>query len=236
MSLADSRWPELAGPPDRTLLVPLGSVEQHGPHLPLDVDTRVAVRVAGAAAESSTGGTLLLAPALAFGASGEHETFPGTVSIGTETLRVLLVEFGRSACRWARRVVFVNGHGGNLEALRDAVALLRAEGRDAAWFGCRVAGGDAHAGRTETSIMLALDPAVVRPERARRGNTTPLAELMPAMRAGSVRAVSPSGVLGDPTGASAAEGHDVLTAITAALTAALARWTPAPDGELRTAS
>ena len=72
----------------------------------------------------------MLAPAIGYGASGEHEGFPGTVSIGTSALRLLLVEFGRSASQWASRLVFVNGHGGNVEALAAAVALLRYEGRD----------------------------------------------------------------------------------------------------------
>ena len=106
-----------------TLIVPVGSTEQHGPHLPLDTDTRIAVAVAHRAAADRGH---LLAPAIAYGASGEHQGFPGTVSIGTAALRTVLVEYGRSACDWAGRLVFVNGHGGNTEALRDAVALLRA--------------------------------------------------------------------------------------------------------------
>ena len=71
-----------------------------------------------------------MAPAIAYGASGEHQSFAGTISIGTEALTMLLVEYGRSAACWARRLVFVNGHGGNVAALADAVARLRAEGRD----------------------------------------------------------------------------------------------------------
>ncbi len=72
----------------------------------------------------------MVAPPIGYGASGEHESFSGTVSIGTSALRLLLVEFGRSAASWARRLVFVNGHGGNVEALAAAAALLRYEGRD----------------------------------------------------------------------------------------------------------
>src|SRR5215204_2153898 len=87
------------------VLVPVGSVEQHGPHLPLDTDTRIAAAVAARAAT----GALLVAPPVAYGASGEHEGFAGTVSIGHEALRLLLVELGRSASRWAARLVFVNG-------------------------------------------------------------------------------------------------------------------------------
>lgn len=218
VNLGDQRWPELAGPAAATLLVPIGSTEQHGPHLPLDTDTRIADAVArGAAAQ--LGPEVLVAPAVSYGAAGEHETFPGTVSIGTDGLRAVLVELGRSAGRWARRLVFVNGHGGNVQALRDAVQLLHTEGRAVRWYGCalRDAGfpSDAHAGRTETSIMLAVAPRTVRLDVARAGNTQPLADLLPAMRAGSVRAVTENGVLGDPSGASAEEGRAMLTALVA---------------------
>jgi creatinine amidohydrolase len=210
------------------MLVPVGSLEQHGPHLPLDTDARIAAAVA---ARAAVGGELLVAPTVAYGASGEHEGFAGTVSLGHDALRLLLVELGRSAARWAGRLVFVNGHGGNVATLVDAVELLRYEGRDAAWFGCDP-GGDAHAGRTETSMVLALDPALVRAERA-AGNTAPLHELLPAMRAGGVGAVSPNGVLGDPAGASAAEGERLLTELASMLLAAVAGWAPEPSGRLR---
>jgi creatinine amidohydrolase len=210
------------------LLVPVGSTEQHGPHLPLDTDARVAAAVASRAA---AGTDVLVASPIAYGASGEHEAFAGTVSIGHEALRLLLVELGRSAARWAARLVFVNGHGGNVPTLVDAVTRLRYEGRDAAWFPC-APGGDAHAGRTETSLVLALDSALVRPG-AEAGNPAPLDELLPAMRTGGVAAVSPNGVLGDPAGASAAEGERLLTAMATQLAAAVARWTPDPTGRLR---
>jgi mycofactocin precursor peptide peptidase len=223
--LGEHVWPEIDGRP--TVLVPVGSTEQHGPHLPLDTDARVAATVA---ARAAAGTNLLVAPPIAYGASGEHEGFPGTVSIGHEALRLLLVELGRSAARWAGRVLFVNGHGGNVPTLVDAVRLLRYEGRDAAWLAC-APGGDAHAGRTETSLMLALDPACVRPEWA-AGNTAPLGDLLPAMRAGGVAAVSANGVLGDPSGASPDEGERLLAAMAAELVAALARWTPDTSGRV----
>jgi mycofactocin system creatininase family protein len=207
------------------LLVPVGALEQHGPHLPLGTDTAVATTVAGRAG-------LPVTPPIAFGASGEHEGFPGTVSIGTEVLATVLVETGRSACRWARRLCFVNGHGGNLPALVAATTLLRAESRDVAWHSCGVPGADAHAGRHETSLMLALAPDDVRPDVAAAGNTAPIAELMPAIRAGSVASVSPNGVLGDPAGASAGEGAETTSVMVAALLDALADWRVDERGRL----
>jgi mycofactocin precursor peptide peptidase len=213
------------------LLVPLGALEQHGPHLPLDTDARVAVAVARSAAADDD--SLLVAPPLTYGASGEHEGFPGTLSIGHEALRAVLVELGRSAARWASRLVFINGHGGNLPTVPAAVAQLRSEGRDATWWPCAPADGDAHAGRTETSILLALDPTAVRQDAAEPGATAPLADLLPALRAGGVAAVSPNGVLGDPMGATAAEGEQLLRELSEALGARLARWLPDETGRLR---
>lgn len=228
--LGERTWNELDGPAPRTVLIPVGSLEQHGPHLPLDTDARIAAAVARRAAGDDP--AVLLAPPLAYGASGEHEGFPGTLSIGHAALRAVLVELGRSAGAWASRLVFVNGHGGNLPTVPDAVALLRHESRSVAWYACAVPDGDAHAGRTETSILLALDPSVVRTEAATAGNTAPLRELLPALRAGGVTAVSRNGVLGDPAGASAEEGHRLLDAMAGALRAGLADWSPGPDGRL----
>ena len=217
------------------LIVPVGSIEQHGPHLPLDTDTRIAGAVAAAAA-AHLSGDALLAPALAYGASGEHQGFPGTVSIGTAALTTVLVEYGRSACGWAARVVFVNGHGGNVDALRAAVGLLRDESRDAAWCSCAVpegSEGDAHAGHTETSLLLHLSPGLVRTDEMCAGNTEPLAGLMPALRRGGVAAVSSSGVLGDPTTATAQAGADLFAAMVDDCVARLRRWNPDDTGMLR---
>ncbi|MEO6793095.1 MAG: mycofactocin biosynthesis peptidyl-dipeptidase MftE [Mycobacterium sp.] len=220
-----------------TLLVPVGSTEQHGPHLPLDTDTRIAQALARAVAERlaapQTGQDWPVAPAVAYGASGEHQSFPGTISIGTDALTRLLVEYGRSACCWAQRVVFVNGHGGNVPALVDAVGLLRFEARDVVWLPCAAAGTDAHAGHAETSLLLHLSPEEVRFDRARPGNSAPLAQLLPQMRLGGIAAVSAVGVLGDPTTASADEGQRLFAEMVNGGVAAIDAWAPGPDGMLR---
>ncbi|WP_078284384.1 mycofactocin biosynthesis peptidyl-dipeptidase MftE [Mycobacteroides chelonae] len=219
-----------------TLFTPLGSTEQHGPHLPLDTDTRIANAVATAAAgelAADTGdGRTALAPAIAYGSSGEHQSFAGTISIGTEALTRVLVEYGRSATQWCRRIVFVNGHGGNIEATVSAVRLLRSEGRDIAWWACAVEGGDAHAGHVETSLLLHISPENVRREEVLAGNSAPLRELMAPMRAGGVAAVSAIGVLGDPTTASSQEGARMLATMTRQCADAVRRWTPDADGRL----
>ncbi len=223
-----------------SLIVPLGSTEQHGPHLPLDTDTRIAEAVSRSVAvqlrETTTPGvdqpTWLVASAISYGASGEHESFPGTISIGLAALEHLLVEFGRSACNWAGRIVFVNGHGGNVAALSAATALLRDEGRDVAWCPCTAAGADAHAGHTETSVLLHLSPADVWVEESVVGNTAPLPELLPALRSGGVAAVSPVGVLGDATTASAAEGARIFTEMVGSCVCRISTWRPGPGGML----
>ena len=113
-----------------------------------------------------------------------------------------------------------------------AVPLLRSEGRDVAWFPCGVAGGDAHAGRTETSLMLHVEPERVVQDRT-AGVTTPIGELLPRLRAEGVRAVSPTGVLGDPAGASAEEGAVLLEGLVERLVAAARAWTVDAHGRVR---
>ncbi|CAO5172460.1 Mycofactocin precursor peptide peptidase [Frankia sp. AiPs1] len=259
MILGDSTWPDLEG--RRPILVlPVGSTEQHGPHLPLDTDMRVAMAVSLGLADRLT--PLLVAPALPFGASGEHAGFPGTLSLGTEVLARVMIEIVRSADDTASGVVLVNGHGGNLEGLRQATSVLGAEGRrvllwaptaalaraarpprpatprasDPATLtglaapadpagrpgpaGTMSVAGDLHAGRTETSLLLHLAPQHVRLDRATAGPVPSLDALV----AHGVAALSSSGVLGDPTGASAAEGACLLAAYIDHATEHLLAW------------
>jgi mycofactocin precursor peptide peptidase len=221
------------------LLVPVGSTEQHGPHLPLGMDTLIAEAVAGRSADvlREAGVDVLTAPALAYGSSGEHQHFAGTVSIGLEALQLLLVELARSAGSWAGPCVFVNGHGGNVPAVVAAVRQLRYEGHDVGWAACAAtrerdgAPIDSHAGRIETSLALILVPEDVRLDRAEPGALEPLSALLPRMRVGGVASVSPNGVLGDPSGASAQEGLRLLWGMVADVVSSVLAW--APDGQGR---
>ncbi|MFE6822222.1 mycofactocin biosynthesis peptidyl-dipeptidase MftE [Streptomyces sp. NPDC057690] len=211
--LAHTVWPEV--PTGSALvLVPVGSTEQHGPHLPLNTDSVIARAVADRVATRLPGPVpVLVAPTLSYGNSGEHAGFPGTLSIGHEALRIVLIEMVRSLALWAARVVFVNGHGGNVRTLDEVVGLLREERHDVAWTGCAFPGGDAHAGRAETSVMLHLAANDVALGAAAAGDTRPIGELMPELIAGGVQSVAANGVLGDPAGASAAEGRALLDAL-----------------------
>jgi creatinine amidohydrolase len=221
IELARRVWPD-AATGSELLAVPLGSLEQHGPHLPLATDAHIADMVARQYADRRSG--VVVAPVVAYGASGEHEDFPGTISIGHEALELLIVELVRSATRTFAHVLLVNGHGGNARPLGRAVQRLTGEGHSVLGWTPVVEGGDAHAGRTETALMLALAPAHVQLGAAEAGNTTPIATLLPAIRKSSVRAVAPNGVLGDPAGATAHEGYALLEQLVDDLANAVDRW------------
>lgn len=231
--LADLSWPRVPG--SAIVLVPIGSLEQHGPHLPFDTDTRIASAAAAQAADllAAGGHDVVVVPALPIGASGEHQDFPGTVSMGHEALRLVLVEIVRSLSTWAGRIVLVNGHGGNVPTLRDALTQMRVEGHDVSWFPCAFESSvDAHAGADETSVMLHLDPSRVAMDRAEAGRTEPLQQLLPDLMAQGVRPVSPNGVLGDPTSADAARGEALLGGLVERLTRAVVAGDARADGLL----
>lgn len=209
-------WPDLVERPP-VVVVPVGSCEQHGPHLPLGTDTIIA----GALAERAVArlDDAVLAPPLTITASGEHQAFPGTLSLGTAVVTEMLVELARSA-DWSAGIVLVNGHGGNHDAVSAAVARTAAEGRRMIAWWPRVPTEpddqlDLHAGRTETSLLLAIDPALVDLAAAEEVRAVALdAAGMTRLRAEGVHAVSDSGVLGDPSGATTEHGRRLLDALT----------------------
>jgi mycofactocin system creatininase family protein len=222
--LGNMTWTELGGLDPtgsernaRSLVVPVGSCEQHGPHLPLDTDTVIATALASDLVARRD--DCVLAPAITVSASGEHQGFPGTLSIGTDVMATMIVELARSA-DWAAGIVFVNGHGGNLVAMQRASAILRGEARNVLVWWPHVLGGDPHAGHTETSLMLVLAPDQVRLGAATPGPIPPLDDLI---RHG-VRPLSATGVLGDPTGANIGDGQEILRTLTDGLAAAVAEW------------
>jgi creatinine amidohydrolase len=212
--LADRTWTELDGSDEPILVVPLGSTEQHGPHLPLGTDTFIAAALCEALVEARE--DLVAGPAIPVGASGEHQGFPGVISTGTETLAAVLVEVARSARAWTRGIVFVSGHGGNAAAIERALRVMEAEGDVSCVVTASSPGADAHAGRAETSLLLLLAPGLVRETVAVAGETRALSEIIGELRDAGVAAVSSNGVLGDPHGASAEEGRARLSAMTTA--------------------
>lgn len=228
--LADATWPSI--PPKPLVLVPVGSIEQHGPHLPLDTDTAIAVAVATEVA-GRLGGDVFIAPPVSYGSSGEHQSFAGTSSIGSEALQLFTIELVRSMSTWAGRIVFVNAHGGNVAALAKATFQLTTEGHDVGWAACATEAVDLHAGFTETSLMLHIRPASVRLDLAEAGDTRSLPTILPLMMAGGIAAVSPNGVLGDPAGASAEHGAQVLETMAADIADLVLHGTADVRGMLR---
>ena len=228
--LAELAWPDV-GAGARVLTVPLGATEQHGPHLPLSTDTTIAVELANRLALRQD--DVVVAPALPYGSSGEHAGFPGTLSIGQEALELVVTELVRSADAFAG-VVLISGHGGNAGPLKRAAHTLDKEGRSVLVWGPSQAAitkavgqrADAHAGYVETSMLLALQAKGVAPDRAEAGNTAPLPELITRLTSEGVRAVSPNGVLGDPAGANAGAGAELLDAFTDDLVRAVDAWRP----------
>lgn len=218
MDLGAMTWTEIARP---IVVVPVGSCEQHGPHLPLHTDTVIAVELAGALAARRT--DCVVAPPITITASGEHQGFPGTLSIGTDAATRVVVELARSA-DWAAGVVYVNGHGGNVPAMNAAADVFDHEGRGVLIWWPRVLDGDPHAGHTETSLMLTLAPHEVRRDRLAPGPIPPIVDLV---RHG-VRPLSPTGVLGDPTTATAEHGAHVFRLLADDLERAVAAWVDGP--------
>lgn len=211
-------WPDVGTP---IVVVPVGSCEQHGPHLPLDTDTTIASELTAALVARRS--DCVAAPAIAVSASGEHAGFAGTLSIGTSVMTEVVVELARSA-DWAAGVVFVNGHGGNHEAMQRAAEVFEQERRRVLIWWPTMPGADPHAGHTETSLMLAIAPDSVRSDLGEAGPVPSLSDLVQH----GVRPLSPNGVLGDPTNADATEGATLFERLADRLRHDVAAWADAP--------
>jgi len=208
-------------------LLPVGALEQHGPHSPLDTDAFDAAWLAEQVAAACTDPKPLVLPLVAYGVSYHHEDFPGTISVSNETLARFVYEVGISAARnGVTKLVIVNGHGGNAPTLQFAAQMIN---RDAHIFACvdtgetsdpdveRIADtpNDVHAGEIETSTTLAIRPELVDMTRAKRFVPRFSSTYLEFSGKRSVewyartRRISTSGVLGDPTKASAEKGRKI---------------------------
>jgi creatinine amidohydrolase/Fe(II)-dependent formamide hydrolase-like protein len=208
-------------------LLPVGAIEQHGPHLPLDTDAFDADYLARRVAEAcSDPRPLVLAP-ISYGVSYHHADFTGTVSISIDTLAKLVYEIGMSVSRnGVKKLVIINGHGGNSPALNYAAQMIN---RDAHIFVCVDTGetsdvdidkivetpNDVHAGEIETSTGLATRPHLVRMEQAKKQVPKFSSKYLDFTSKRGVlwyaytRKISPSGVMGDPTRASTDKGKKI---------------------------
>ena len=189
------------------VVIPVGSWEQHGPHLPFDTDTQIACAVINESLPVHDEQLVIVTPPIAISASDEHAGFAGTLSTGTEAFAASALGIAKSAT-WARGVFFVNGHGGNADAFRIITQdLARNNVRHAIWSPPYDDTDDMHAGATETSVMMHIAPHAVRTNQLVVGNTRDARELMEDMKHGGVRSVASNGVLGDATLATAKRGQ-----------------------------
>jgi creatinine amidohydrolase len=248
---ADLRAPEIADlSPGAVAILPIGSVEQHGPHLPLSTDLVVADSLAkDVVAAYGDEIDLLLLPTLAYSKSNEHAWSAGTMWLSATTMLAMLDDLGRClATTPVERVVFLNGHGGNSALLQVASRDIRlAHGlrtfvmhpsvppdQGGAGLAAELGMG-IHAGIEETSVMLHLRPDLVRLELGVRSVPEHLASFE---RVGFGKSVSfawlsddfgTDGTIGDPTGASAERGkarYEAMVETAAASLREIARFDP----------
>jgi creatinine amidohydrolase len=165
MHLRETAWPDAAAADTDLAVLPVGSTEQHGPHAPLGTDVLTAEAVAEAGVDAYDG-EVVVAPAIPVGVAEEHREFAGTLWVSEETFRDYVRETIASLAHhgWTR-VVVVNGHGGNVDALREVCArVTRHDDADAwacTWFDAVDAPDMGHAGPVETSLLLHTHPELV---------------------------------------------------------------------------
>lgn len=238
MNLADLTWPEVKKLKlaDKIVLFPLGSFEQHGPHLPLTTDTDIVTAVAKGL-ESKRPRNILCLPTLWPGHSTHHLYFPGTLSVSQMPYIELVVEMCRSIVNFgAKKVFLLNGHGGNDVPLRAALRELKTEFPKvrfvfASYWSLAAQsirqtresapGGLGHACEMETSIMLHLCPERVKMRLAKRDgprHTDPYRKAdmqygRPVYFVNEFHEVSKTGTIGQPELASAKKGKKFLDGI-----------------------
>ncbi len=244
MELSRMSWKEAreAIKQAKVALLPVGSTEQHGPHLPLGTDWMTAQEIARRAGKK--GGWLVL-PTIPVGVSEHHRHFWGTLWVPPETLRDYVMGVARSlAFHGLRKLVLVNGHGGNTAALEEAARRLRVEGIYTfvyVWWRAIpeiiaqvVETGGSHAAEMETAVVLAIAPELVRPENygeAAAKGAPEWGKKIEGIEVGfDTVDFSASGATGDPSRATVEKGEKILQAAAERLDA-FCRWLSAQPEE-----
>jgi creatinine amidohydrolase len=222
-------WPEIDAASGVIAVLPVGALEQHGPHLPLDTDTVLATGVARRIA-TEIGGWLL--PAIGYGEAWTAEDWPGTISLTAETLQRTIENIARGVKRiGCVGLVTVNGHFGNRAPIARARLGLPALHLDypgleaaAAEFCTSTPAGDGfyHADEVETSMMLALAPEAVRMDKAVAEYPAFPPEFGRAPM--QLRTFASSGVFGDPRPATAATGEKIIARVVAESVHRIEAW------------
>ncbi len=226
-------WPDAAARLNvvDTALLPVGAVEQHGPHLPLDTDAFDAAYLAERVAAGCSDPKPLVLPLIAYGVSYHHQAFKGTISIDNDTLANLVYDVGISVAKnGIKKLVIINGHGGNAPSLNFAAQRIN---QDAHIFVCVDTGetsdvdvdrlietpNDVHAGEIETSTSLAIRPGLVRMDRLEMEVPAFTSRYLDFSSKRGVawyahtHKISTSGVMGDPTKATVEKGQRMWTLI-----------------------
>lgn len=224
-------WPEMlresleaARDREAVVVIPVGSIEQHGPHCPVDVDLSIPVAIAREAAQRANGGILVAQP-IPFGFTHYNRGFMGTVTLRLETFLAVVQDITRSVYdNGFRRIVLLNGHGGNHNPLKSAAAalaehnvyalalshwdLVSDELRD--WGEADSTIG--HAGEWETSYQLHLRPELVDFDKAvaEEWEESVGAEFVRIVRFAERQRETPLGVMGDATVATAEKGERIF--------------------------
>lgn len=220
-------WPEIEEYLKKvdTVLLPCGAIEQHGPHLPVDVDFYDARYMAFKVAEACDEPKPLVLPTIPFGVSYHHDDFKGTLSVTNDGLSKFVYDIGMSLAKnGVRKIIILNGHGDNAPTLSYAAQMIN---RDAKIFVCVDTGetsdvdlyklidtpNDIHAGEIETSTTLALRPDIVQMDKAVNETMEFGSKFLDYDNERSVswyvhtHKISESGVMGDATKATAEKGE-----------------------------
>jgi creatinine amidohydrolase len=229
-------WPDIKSAIEQgymTVVVAVGSTEQHGPHLPTMTDTRIGDELAHRVALKL--GHTLQARTISVGCSGHHLAFPGTISLRDETLRMIILDYIDSLIHSGfNRMIFLPLHGGNFPIVQatlkeaqaahqgieiigvtDVTKLVDCLNAASAEFGIKADESGSHAGESETSIMMALEKNLVIKDRFARGDVGLASEEeLKIMREKGMQALTKNGVLGDPRKASADKGEIYLNRLT----------------------
>jgi creatinine amidohydrolase len=235
MNIAEATWPELADLSAETdlALLPVGSTEQHGPHAPSGTDRFAATAIAESGAEAYDE-SIAVAPTIPVGISEEHRHFAGTLWVSPETFRSYVRDIIESlAMHGFDRVVVVNGHGGNTDALAEACRRMTRDETAFAvpftWFEELAADAPdiGHAGPVETAFLRHVHPSLVREDEVESAATNG-ANRWGQWQGQTNLAVdtvefSENGVVGDPREGDAALGTEVVAQATDALVALLER-------------
>jgi creatinine amidohydrolase len=230
--MVEMTWPDVSSALEQgftTVVIAVGSTEQHGPHLPTMTDARIGDELAQRVAMRL--GHTLQAGTITIGCSDHHLAFPGTISLKAKTLRMIILDYADSLVRGGfKRIIFLPLHGGNFSTvqetveeaqaahpgvriigLTDLMKLLGCLNSASAEFGVGADESGAHAGESETSIMMALEADLVIVDRFAPGYVGPTGEReFNTIREQGMRALTGSGVHGDPTKASARKGRVYL--------------------------